>query len=100
MSKYIIPNDIKTEIKMYKEIYMFDFWMVVGTVVISWALGRLIEPGFKIPFYLFMVVVIVTLLCRPRSNPKKRMYQAMTYALNRSRQTYQSIDEPRNREEG
>ena len=99
MSKYIIPNDIKTELKMYKEIYMFDFWVTLGTLGASWALARLIEPGFKIPFYLFMVVVIITLLSRPRSNPKKRMYQAMSYALNRSRQTYQSIDEPRKREE-
>ena len=99
MSKYVIPNDIKTELKMYKEIYMFDFWMTLGTLGASWGLARFIEPGFKLPFYLFMVVVIITLLCRPRSNPKKRMYQAMSFALNRSRQTYQSVDEPRKREE-
>ena len=99
MSKYVIPNDIKTEMKMYKEIYMFDFLISLGMVGVTWILARFIEPSFKIPFYLFMVVVVITLLSRPRSNPKKRMYQAMFLSLNRSRQTYQSVDEPRNREE-
>ena len=99
MSKYVIPNDIKTEMKMYKEIYMFDFLISLAMVGVTWVLARFIEPSLKIPFYLFMVVVVITLLSRPRTNPKKRMYQAMSLALNRTRQTYQSVDEPRKREE-
>jgi len=98
MSKYVIPNDIKTELKMYKEIYMFDFWISLGAIGLAWVLARFIEPGFKLPFYLFTVVVVVTLLSRPRSNPKKRMYQAMSLALNRTKQTYQSVDEPKREE--
>lgn len=98
MSKYVIPNDIKTEMRMYKQIYMFDFIISVVMIGVTYVLGRFVEPSFKFPFYLFMTVVVITLLSRPRTNPKKRMYQAMILALNRSRQTYQSVDEPRRKE--
>lgn len=98
MSKYVIPNDIKTEMKMYKQIYMFDFIISIVMIAVTYILARFVEPSFKIPFYIFMVIVVITLLSRPRSNPKKRMYQVMAMALNRTRQTYQPIDEPERKE--
>ncbi len=43
-------------------------------------------------FYLFMVIVAGLLIIRPATNPKKRIYEAVYYAICRRKDTYTAID--------
>lgn len=94
MSKYQIPNDIITELKLYKAIYLFDFFIVMGMAVIIFQLRTWVHPSFQLIYFVFMIILTLTLLIRPRSNPKMRMYQAVFLAVLRNRGTFRSINEP------
>jgi len=92
MKTYRIPNEVESELKISKMIYLFDLFLIIGIILFRIMTLRYIHSdlewyytGFLIAFGLFMII-------RPKTNPKKRMYNAMYYALVRKKDTYTAID--------
>lgn len=51
-----------------------------------------IHSSFRWLFTAFLIVVGITLIIRPTTNPKKRMFEAMSFALVAKRDAYVAID--------
>lgn len=51
-----------------------------------------VHSDFHVLYTIFLAAFGVFLIIRPKTNPKKRMYQAMYYAVIRKKETYISTD--------
>lgn len=89
---YRIPNEITTELKINKALYLFDLFLLIGLVIFRMIALPFIHDSLNFPFTIFLLIFGLFLIIRPASNPQKRMFQAIYYAVMRRRGTYSSID--------
>lgn len=92
MANYRIPKEISSELKINKALYLTDLFILLGTLLITYVMARIVYPPFQWFFYAFMGIVAVLMIIRPASNPKKRMYQAIYLAVLKKNDTYSPID--------
>lgn len=92
MANYRIPKDVTSELKINKALYLTDLGILMGLLVLSMIFTNIVHSSLQIPFYIFMIIVAGLLIIRPATNPKKRMYEAIFYAIRRRKDTYTAID--------
>lgn len=90
-----IPKEIASENKLWKSIYVKDFAIIVGFLVVAWISSTIsgIYAPFKVAFFIFMFSVAVILVQKnQRNNPNKRLYEAIYILFKKNNRTYHSID--------
>ncbi|AGT06909.1 DUF5592 family protein [Listeria monocytogenes] len=87
-----IPKEIKSEIKLKKNIYLKDFFTMIGLIPITMIFMNFVHSSVMYYFYGLMAVIAITLLIRPKSNPDLRIYSAVYLALTRNRARYRAVD--------
>jgi hypothetical protein len=92
MANYRIPKEISTELRINKVLYLIDFFLVMGLLLITIILKNFVHPVLILSFYLFMGIVGIILIWRPGTNPQKRMYEVLIITLVRKKSTYCAID--------
>ncbi len=92
MRIYQIPNEITTELKINKALYLFDLFLIIGLIVFRMIALPFVHASLIWPFTIFLVLFGLFLIIRPTTNPQKRMNQAILYALVRKKDTYSAID--------
>lgn len=55
--RYLVSKEIKSETKVGKSIYLFDFFFLITYMAISLVLVNLVHPSLHIAFYLFSFVM-------------------------------------------
>lgn len=91
-NNYRIPNEVSSELKITKSIYLFDLFLIIGLVLFRFITVGHVHSDFQWFYTLFLIAFGVFMVIRPKTNPKKRMYQAMYYALIRKKSTFTAID--------
>ena len=89
--KYIVPQEIKSETKVTKGIYVFDFFFLIVYGSLTVMLKNAVNGTLQIPFIIFSVVMAVVLIGGSTTNRKRRNYQALVLFLNRDRAVYRPV---------
>ncbi|MCP3763733.1 DUF5592 family protein [Domibacillus sp. A3M-37] len=92
MRTYRIPNEVASELKISRSIYLFDLFLIMSLILIRYMTIPLVHSDFHMLYTLFLISFGVFMIIRPKTNPKKRMYQAMYFSIVRKKDTYSSID--------
>jgi len=92
MRIYRIPREITSELKITKFIYLFDLLFIVGLILFRFLTIEYVHSDFRTAYTIFLVLFGIFMIIRPKSNPNKRMYQAIYYAIVRKKDAYCSID--------
>ena len=92
MRIYQIPNEITTELKINKALYLFDLFLIIGLILLRMIVLPFVHSSLVWPFTGFIVLFGLFLIIRPATNPQKRMNQAILYAMVRKNDTYSAID--------
>lgn len=85
---YVLPKEIVSSMKFTKNLYLFDIVFVGCILLISWLLSFLVYAPLIVIYYLFTTCMAITLTSKSKTNPKKRKYQSIYYALIRNRKAY------------
>lgn len=86
--KYIVAKEIKSETKVAKGIYLFDFFFVLIYCTASFILGGAVHARLRILFYAYSMVCALFLTAKSRTNRHRRNYEAMILFLRRDREVY------------
>lgn len=92
MRNYRIPNEISTELKINKMLYLFDLLFIISLIIFRQVMIVFVHSSLEWYFTIFLVVFGLFMIVRPSTNPQKRMYQAVIYAFVRKKDSYSSID--------
>ncbi len=97
--KYIVAEDIKSETKVGKSIYIFDMFFIIIYFAVSLVLANMVNPVLKIPFYIYSVVCAVFLTGKSPTNKKRRNYESMIMFLRKDRDVYEAVKDISHRTE-
>ena len=89
--KYIVPQEIKSETKVTKGIYVFDFFFLIIYASVTMMLKNMVNGTLQIPFIIFSVLMAVVLIGGSTTNRRRRNYQALVIYLNRDRAVYRPV---------
>ncbi|MGL4483653.1 MAG: DUF5592 family protein [Anaerovoracaceae bacterium] len=89
---YLVPQEIKSETKIFSGIYLLDLFIIVVVAVSLLSLANKIDESLTFFYYAFAIILPV-ILTRPvtKLNPKKRLFQSIAYALMVDKKTYHAI---------
>ncbi|EJR93972.1 DUF5592 family protein [Bacillus mycoides] len=92
MRSYRIPKEISTELRINKVLYLIDFFLLIGLLVVTMILRNFVHDSFQLPFVIFMAAIAIIMIWRPSTNPQKRMYEVLIITLLRRKGAYCAID--------
>ena len=92
MNTYKIPTEVQSELKISKSIYLVDLFFLMGLVLFRFVTLQFVHSSLTMIYTLFLIGFGLFMVIRPRTNPQKRMYQAMYYALGRKKDSYIATD--------
>ena len=89
--RYLVSKEIKSETKVGKSIYLFDFFFLITYMAISLVLVNLVHPSLHLAFYLFSFVMALLLTTKSYTNKKRRNYQSIAIMLRKDQTVYRSV---------
>lgn len=89
--RYIVAQEVKSETKVSKNIYLFDFFFILVYFTISLILGIVVHENLKILFYVFSGICALYLTTNSRTNRGRRNYESILLFLRRDRDVYLPI---------
>lgn len=89
--RYIVVQDMKTETKVIKNIYLSDFFFLLVYAAVSLMLGSVVHTMLKIPFYIFSGVCGMFLTMKSSWNKKRRNWESLFLFLRRDKEVYHPL---------
>ena len=89
---YIIPSEISSETKIYKNIYLIDMIFIFISFFLTVLLSSIVSSKVVIAYYVFSFALTLFLIMRSTSNPGLRNYKAIYLMVIRNKNTYHSLD--------
>ncbi|HBG2405080.1 hypothetical protein IR152_15805 [Clostridioides sp. ES-S-0108-01] len=89
---YNIPNEISSETKVFKSIYIIDFLIIMLALFFAWLTSSIVYPTLIIAYFIYTSVVAIFLVAKSPINPGMRNFMSIYLLITRDRKTYHSID--------
>ncbi len=89
--KYTAVNEIKTETKVYKGIYLFDFFFLIIYMMITWMIKDFVSSNLQVLFFVFSLICALYLTSKSTTNKERRKYQAIVLFLKHDRAVYRPV---------
>lgn len=89
--KYIVVQDMKTETKVSKNIYLFDFFFLLVYAAVSLMFGSVVHAMLRVPFYLFSGVCGIFLTMKSSWNKKRRNWESLFLFIRRDKEVYHPL---------
>lgn len=86
--KHIVVQDIKSETKVGKSVYLFDFFFLVTYGAVSFLLGSTVHEMLRILFYIFSAVCAIFLTMKSNWNKKRRNWESLLLYIRRDKGIY------------
>lgn len=90
---YIVSKEIKSETRVSKNIYAFDFLFIVMYMLVAFMLSEMVVDQLEIGFYIFSFIMAIFLTMPSAFNKKRRNYQTIILLLKRDTYVYRPIKE-------
>mgnify|MGYP002574264106 CR=1 FL=1 len=88
---YTVTQEIKSQAKVFKSIYAFDFLFIVIYLMVSYMLSTIVASPLKAPYYIFSICMVVFLTLPSAFNQKRRNYQTIILLLKRETVVYKPV---------
>lgn len=98
--QYRIPNEVTTELKINKMLYLYDLLFLVALIIVRLIALPFIPDALHLPFTFFLVAFGLFLVIRPTTNPEKRMIHVLYYVLMKKKDTYIALTDDKNGSKG
>ncbi|MCI0936781.1 DUF5592 family protein [Clostridioides difficile] len=85
---YYIPEEIRSETKIFKSLYLSDLIFLAVILLLAWIMRSLVYSPLVIPYYIFTTVSTLFLLAKSSDNPGSRNYKTIYFLLTKSRHIY------------
>jgi membrane protein YdbS with pleckstrin-like domain len=94
MRSYRIPKEISTELRINKVLYLIDFFLLIGLLVVTMILRNFVHDSFQLPFVIFMAVIAIIMIWRPSTNPQNECMKSIVLIITllRRKGAYCAID--------
>ena len=89
--RYLVAKDIKSETKVSKNIYIYDFFFILIYMSVSLVLANLVHPSLKIVFFIYSLGMAVFLTAKSYYNKKRRNYESVMIMLRRDKEIYSPV---------
>lgn len=89
--KYLVAQEIKSETKMGKSIYLFDFFFLIFYMSVSLVLANLVHPSYKVVFLIYSFIMALTLTSKSFYNKKRRNYESIAIMFRRDMNVYYPV---------
>ncbi|EGT3815279.1 TPA: DUF5592 family protein [Clostridioides difficile] len=89
---YNIPNEISSETKIFKSIYVTDLLIILLALFFAWITSSIVYPTLILAYYIYTLVVAIFLVAKSPINPGMRNFMSIYLLITRDRKTYHSID--------
>lgn len=89
--KYIVAQDMITETKVGKNIYLYDFFFLLVYAAVSLMFGSVVHTILRIPFYIFSGVCGIFLTMKSGWNKKRRNWESLFLFIRRDREIYHPL---------
>ena len=86
--RYVVAQEIKSETKVGKSIYLFDLFYIIIFMTVSFVFGDAVHEMLKIPYYIFSGVCAVFLTSKSLMNRKRRNFESIILFLRRDKNVY------------
>lgn len=86
--RHTVTQEIKSETKIWKNLYLQDFIFVAAGVMLTLILRESVHEKLKIAFVIFSLVVCLILTFPSRTNPGRRNWQAFVLNLQNKQHVY------------
>lgn len=86
--KYLVVQEVSSETKVSKNIFLFDLFFILVFFTVSAILGSLVHSSFRILYYIFSAVVALFLTGKSGKNRKRRNYESIILYLKKDREVY------------
>lgn len=86
--KHIVVQDIKSETKVGKSVYLFDFFFLVTYGAVSFLFGSTVHEMLRITFYIFSAVCAIFLTMKSNWNKKRRNWESLLLYIRRDKGVY------------
>ncbi|HBF3343018.1 TPA: hypothetical protein KOB99_003057 [Clostridioides difficile] len=89
---YNIPNEIYSETKVFKSIYVIDLLIILLAMCFAWITSSIVYPTLIPAYYIYTLVVAIFFVAKSPINPGMRNFMSIYLLITRDRKTYHSID--------
>ncbi len=89
--RYIVAQEIKSETKVGRSIYLFDLFFVIIYICISVVLASAVHESLTILFYVFSFGCALFLTAKSHANRKRRNFESIILFLRRDREVYRPV---------
>lgn len=89
--RYITAQEIKSETKVGKKMYLFDFFFVIVYMAVSFVLGNMVHPQLRFVYYIFSFCIAVFLTSKSYYNRKRRVYESIFILLQKDNSVYYPV---------
>lgn len=89
---YIIPSEISSETKIYRNIYFIDMIFILMSFFVTILLSNIVSQKVVIAYYVCSIILTIFLIMKSTSNPGIRNYKAIYLMLIRNKNTYHALD--------
>lgn len=84
-------DEIKSETKVYKGIYLFDFFFLILYMMISYILRFFVASSLTVVFMIFSAICALYLTSKSSTNKQRRKYEALILFLRHDRAVYRPV---------
>lgn len=89
--KYLVSQEIKSETKVGKHVYVFDLFFVLFYSSVSLVLANAVHTTFRIPFLIFSIAMAFFFTLKSYQNKKRRNYESLLIHLRRDTEVYHPV---------
>ena len=89
---YTVTQEIKSQTKVAKGIYIFDFFFLLIYVSISFMLGKVFVNGLLfLPYILFSLIIAIYFVSPSSMNKRRKNYQSILLFIRQDRAVYRPV---------
>lgn len=92
--RYSLPSEINSEFRIHRLISARTIVVLITFAYLGMQLSNVVYEPFRIPFYIFNMIVGVLFCVPSQKNKQKRLYQSVIIMLFRNRRYYAPISNP------
>ncbi len=91
MSVYIVPQELKSPVKVAKHFYLYDLVFILIFFCAMSVAGSCVHDAVKLFYNIYNILAALILTRASSFNPQKRIFQSIFYKLFRDRTVYHAI---------
>ena len=89
--KYLVSQEIKSETKIGKNVYIFDLFFMIVYCSVSLVLANAVHSALKVPFLIFSLGIAFCLTLKSYNNKRRRNYESIFIFLRRDEDVYKPV---------